>query len=203
MSEWDSYALDWDDDPGAQAYAQAAFSSLLPVLESADTELGRAEVLDFGCGTGLLTERLVERGASVLGVDTSPAMLDVLRAKIGAHNWTDVATSAELPDSAASYDLIVCSSVCSFVDDYPAMARQLADLLVPGGVFVQWDWERETSTDSTGDGNEDAHGLSRAEIADALNAAGLEKVSVDVGFEVAMGEQVMRPLMGHGRRSTN
>ena len=152
-------------------------------------------MLDFGCGTGLLTERLADSGASVLGVDTSQGMLDVLQAKIADHNWSDVHTSTELPSLPASFDLIVCSSVCSFLDDYPAMARTLAGLLTPGGLFVQWDWERDTSADI-----DDTHGLSRAEITEALRAAGLDQVSVDVGFEAAFEDQVMRPLMGHGCR---
>lgn len=201
MSEWDSYASDWDDDPAATAYAQAAFSSVIPVVEQANLALSNTRVLDFGCGTGLLTERLVDRGASVMAVDTSQGMLDVFQAKMVDRGWNDVRSSTELPTTLASFDLIVCSSVCSFLDDYPATVQAMAGLLVPGGFFVQWDWERDDDGDA--EDPEDAHGLSRAEITDALQSAGLEHVSVDVGFEAVVEDQVMRPLMGHGRRSTN
>lgn len=145
--------------------------------------------MDFGCGTGLLTERLVSIGASVVAVDTSRAMLDVVDAKIAGRGWTEVKTSTELPIAPASFQLIVCSSVCSFLDDYQATTRALFELLAPGAVFVQWDWER-------GDG--ESHGLTRVEITDALQAAGLEEISVDIGFEITFEEQMMRPLIGHG-----
>lgn len=136
-----------------------------------------------------------------MAVDTSQGMLDVFQAKMVDRGWNDVRSSTELPTTLASFDLIVCSSVCSFLDDYPATVQAMAGLLVPGGFFVQWDWERDDDGDA--EDPEDAHGLSRAEITDALQSAGLEHVSVDVGFEAVVEDQVMRPLMGHGRRSTN
>lgn len=192
VSEWDEYAGDWDGDPAARAYAAAAFASLQDALATADLKLAGMNVLDFGCGTGLLTEQLVDQGAAVLGVDVSTAMLDVLSAKIAGRAWTGVQVATELPSTPASYQLIVCSSVCSFLDDYPATVKTLVELLAPGGLFVQWDWERDNAA-------EDPHGLSRVEIADALRAAGLEQVVVDIGFEAEFEDQVMRPLMGSGR----
>ena len=117
----------------------------------------------------------------------------VLDDKIERHGWPHVSTGRSLPTDGGGYDLVVCSSVCSFLDDYPATAAELANLLNPGGLFVQWDWERK-------DDDGDSHGLTRPEISSALTTAGLEAVEVRVGFEVPMGEQTMRPLMGTGRR---
>ena len=190
-NEWDEYAQSWDRDPGPRAYADAAFGSLLEVVRTSGLSLGAAEVLDFGCGTGLLTEHLVTAGASVLAVDTSPGMLDALTVKIDRHGWTTVDTAAELPDHPARFDLIVCSSVCAFLDDYPATVAELVARLEPGGLFVQWDWER------TGD---DDHGLTRPEISDTLTAAGLAEVVVDTAFTIEVDGQAMAPLVGQGRR---
>lgn len=202
--EWRDYADGWDDEPGTRAYADAAFSSLLPVLDRAGIELPDARVIDFGCGTGLLTEHLVGAGATVMAVDSSDTMLTVLRDKIARSGWTTVTASTDLASVAGDADLVVCSSVCSFLDDYPAAAAQLAGLLRPGGLFVQWDWEREEAED---------HGLTRTEITVALAGAGLDCVEVATAFEVAVemddqaeegGPQsvVMRPLIGHGQRTT-
>lgn len=190
-NEWDDYAADWDHDEAAQTYASEAFASLLTVLAGRERGLEGARVIDFGCGTGLLTEQLVAAGAKVDAVDTSAAMRRVLQDKIEAHGWTNVRVSDELPQSATSFDLVVCSSVCSFLDDYPAVAAQLVALLREDGLFVQWDWERD-------DTDAESHGLARAEITDALNDAGLDEVEVDAAFAVAMHGQTMQPLMGHG-----
>jgi len=117
--EWDEYAEGWDQNEVARAYASGAFSSLTKETETYGLALAGADVIDFGCGTGLLTERLVSAGAAVHAVDTSQAMLDVLDRKISERGWTNVATSRELAKTTRVYDLIVCSSVCSFLDDYP------------------------------------------------------------------------------------
>lgn len=188
---WDALAEGWDRDEGARAYAEAAFGSLQAVLDDAGIRLEGAVVLDYGCGTGLLTERMVAAGAAVHAVDTSLAMLAVLDEKAVDRRWVDVTTSTELPPPSPTHDLIVCSSVCSFLEDYPGTVVDLVERLRPGGLFVQWDWERV-------DGDE--HGLTRSDIASALQGAGLEAIVVDVDFVAAVGDETMRPLIGHGRR---
>lgn len=192
-SEWDDFADGWDDDEAARAYAAAAFESLETMLEQQGATIDDTRICDFGCGTGLLTERLADRAAEVIAVDSSPKMLDVLRSKVDQQGWSNVRPAPVPPTADEGLDLIVCSSVCSFLDDYATTVRDLAELLRPGGRFVQWDWERDES-------DVDGHGLTGSEIQNALSAAGLDNVSVAVGFEVVLGEQMMRPLMGHGRR---
>jgi len=81
--------------------------------------------------------------------------------------------------------------VCAFVEDYAATVAQLVELLATGGLFVQWDWELDPEA-------EQAMGLSREAMATTLAAAGLEGISVDVGFEQPFEGQIMAPLMGVG-----
>ena len=189
---WDDHAGAWDDAPGTKEYADAAFGSLGAILDRFGIPLGGASVVDFGCGTGLLTEHLVDVGADVVAVDTSEAMLAVLADKVDRLGWHRVSITDRLADLDGTYDVIVCSSVCSFLDDYPGTAEQLVALLRPGGVFVQWDWEREA--DASGGG------LSRDEVAETLAGAGLVAVEVATAFDVEVEGEVMRPLVGHGRR---
>jgi RimJ/RimL family protein N-acetyltransferase len=191
-NEWDRYADGWDTDPATRAYASAAFASLGDVLRDRDIALDGARVIDFGCGTGLLTELLVAAGAAVEAVDTSPAMLDVVEAKIVANGWTGVTTGSRPVTGGAAADLVVCSSVCSFLDDYPAAVADLTGHLRAGGLFVQWDWERA---------GDEAGGLTRTEIRRALTGAGLVGVTVGPAFSIAVDDQIMAPLMGHGHRS--
>ena len=191
-NEWDTYAAGWDGDPAARAYAVAAFDSLTTLLDSEATRLGGADVLDFGCGTGLLTEHLVAAGATVVAVDTSSAMLAVLSEKIEREGWSTVRSSSDLPTAPDIFDLVVCSSVCAFLDDYPGTVRRLVSLLRPAGRFVQWDWERTA---------EDDHGLAREEVASALASAGLLDVEVDTAFSVEIDGHTMAPLVGSGRRA--
>jgi 2-polyprenyl-3-methyl-5-hydroxy-6-metoxy-1,4-benzoquinol methylase len=188
-NEWDQYAQGWDDDPATRAYAAAAFGSLTELLQTSSRSLQGASVLDFGCGTGLLTEHLVASGATVEAVDSSIAMLDALTIKIDQGGWTTVRTSTQLP-GPSRFDLVVCSSVCAFLDDYPATAADLVSRLGADGLFVQWDWERTDNDD---------HGLTRTQIHKALTCAGLTDVDVRTGFTIEVNGQAMAPLMGYGR----
>ncbi len=131
MTEWDRYAATWDRDDVARAYARAAFGSLGSVLAYRGLSLDGTRVCDFGCGTGLLTELVAGNCVRIDAVDTSLAMLGVLETKIEDHGWSHVRATTDLPTSHAAHDLVICSSVCGLVDDYPGTVQELAALLRP------------------------------------------------------------------------
>lgn len=191
--DWDALASDWDRDPGPRAYAAAALHSLRDALSGRPLRLAESRVLDFGCGTGLLTERLAGLCGAVDAVDASPAMLAVVREKIARQGWSRVRAMGTPSPAPGSYDLVVASSVCAFLDDYPATVRRLAGLLRPSGVFVQWDWEREPE-------EPDGHGLTQGEIFAALTAAGLVDIAVTKAFSIEIEGTSVRPLRGVGAR---
>ncbi|MEL6892980.1 MAG: class I SAM-dependent methyltransferase [Actinomycetota bacterium] len=189
---WAEYADEWDSDEGARAYARSAHDHLAGLLaEHGGPELDGAVICDFGCGTGLLTELLVDRAAHIDAVDTSPAMLRELWTKMADRGWEHVSASDELPATAGEHDLIVCSSVLSFVDDLDATVRDLARLLRPGGAIVHWDWERTDEHD---------HGLTRDGARDALVGAGLVDVRIDAAFRFQVEGEEVWPIVGVGWR---
>lgn len=199
--EWDEHAEGWDDDPAVRTYAAAAFERLEPLLEEYGLELSGLRALDFGCGTGLLTEAMAPQVQEVVALDLSPKMIEALDRKVEREGWTNVLTVVGTLDGSrtqrpaifeAPFDLIVCSSVCAFLPDYPAAATALCGLLVPGGVFVQFDWERDDSA-------QEPYGLTRAEIEASLGAAKLRDIKVETAFERPIGEMTMAPLLGAGR----
>jgi len=192
--EWDDHAPTWDQDDVVRAYGAAAFESLNSVIGDHGLRgLEGLRVCDFGCGTGLLTEKLAPRVASIDAVDISTGMLAVLDAKIAKHDWSHVRTSTTVAEDGGPYDLVVASSVCAFLPDYPGMVADMAKRMAPGAAFVQWDWELDPSA-------EDPYGLSREAIRAALSGAGLEVLKVDIAFAIPMGEMTMAPLMGLGRK---
>lgn len=202
--DWNEHAPSWDN-AATRAYADAAFSSLRRVTDTSDRPLAGARVLDFGCGTGLLTERMATLAGEIVAIDPAPQMIQVLRRKLEAKAFPHVACEActlddalerQPPHFSAPFDLITCSSVCAFLDDYPATVRRLAACLAPGGLFVQWDWARASATPS----DEPDFGLTTDEIRNALEAAELDVWSVSTAFRIDVDGQTMAPLMGVGRR---
>ena len=195
--EWGEHADDWDADPGPRRYAAEAAASLEGVLARRGRTVDGAVVLDFGCGTGLLVEHLVDRAERIDAVDPSPGMRAVLEAKVADRAWRTVRPLAALADPAGPYDVVVCSSVLGFVDDLDAVVRRLAAALAPGGALVHWDWERPDA-DADAEGEDDGHGLRRGDAERALTAAGLVDVEVADGFELDVDGEVLRPLRGVG-----
>jgi 2-polyprenyl-3-methyl-5-hydroxy-6-metoxy-1,4-benzoquinol methylase len=188
--EWDDAAAGWDDHEAVRAYGAAAYDALVAHLGREGRAVDGADVLDFGCGTGQLAVRMAAAGARVVGLDVSSKMIEVLQGK-EVEGVTAVAGDLDAVDG--SFDLITCSSVLAFVPDHPAMVRQLAARLRPGGWLVHWDWVLDPT-------EEEPYGLSLAGSEAALRAAGLVDVDVRTGFEVAFEGQTMAPLMGVGRR---
>jgi len=143
--DWDEFASTWDESELSQLYADRAYSSLTENLGRDREQWKYFRALDFGCGTGLLTERLAAKVGDLFAVDTSEKMIEALVRK-DIDNVT--ATCVDIDDQKqreafpwfSSFDLIVASSVCAFLPNYEATLGLLASSLKPGGVFVQWDW---------------------------------------------------------------
>ena len=199
--DWEEIAKTWDERQGTDTYAAAAYDSLERSCEDLDFSLSGSRACDFGCGTGLLSERLAEKCAEVVAIDSSKNMIAALEGKISSNSLDRIRplcttlgaeTVATNPLLSEPFDIVVCSSVCAFLDDYPGAVTLLGGLLRKGGLFVQWDWELTPDTEMPA-------GLTRGVIRDALLGAGLEVVSIDTGFAFINRTTTMSPLMAVGR----
>lgn len=91
--------------------------------------------IDAACGTGRHTEWLVEQGHDVLGVDSSPDMLEIARAKVPGARFAE-GDLHELPVDDASADLVLVTLALSHVRDLGPVFAELARVLRPGGHLV-------------------------------------------------------------------
>ena len=81
-NEWDNHADDWDSNEDVRDYAQRAFDSWEQKVAPLYPSLSECRVLDFGCGTGLLTEKLATHCSQIVAIDTSEKMIEALRSKL-------------------------------------------------------------------------------------------------------------------------
>ena len=100
--------------------------------------------LDLGCGTGALTETILERldPRSVTGVDPSAAFLDHARGRVLDARATFRAGSADatgLPDDAV--DAVVSGLVLNFVPDVGAALHEVRRVLAPEGTAGAYVWD--------------------------------------------------------------
>ncbi|MGZ8982479.1 MAG: class I SAM-dependent DNA methyltransferase [Methylotenera sp.] len=151
--DFDKEAAQWDTNPFrtklASQVAAAIIREIQPSLEM--------KVLDFGCGTGLLTLKLQPLVKSITGADSSHGMLGVLKDKIKTQGLTNVHT--EFVDFEkgehieGGYNLIVSSMVAHHVPDTLALFKEWHRLLLPGGQVSFADLDTEDGAfhgDNTG-----------------------------------------------------
>jgi len=109
------------------------------VLGRSGASLAGKAVTDIGCGGGLLAEELARLGASVTGVDPSAPSLATARAHAAATGLAidyRQGSGERLPLPDAWADVACCADVLEHVSDVPAVVREAARILKPGGLFL-------------------------------------------------------------------
>jgi 2-polyprenyl-6-hydroxyphenyl methylase/3-demethylubiquinone-9 3-methyltransferase len=127
----ESLAAGWSDRYAAGGFKRrAAFfaSDVLPRLRPS------GDWLDVGCGSGVFSRMLAEVGASVLGLDGSPAMVEAARsASAGVDARYEVRKVEEVGALEGVFHGAICLSVIEYLPDPEAALRAIAAKLKPGG----------------------------------------------------------------------
>ncbi|WP_372172258.1 trans-aconitate 2-methyltransferase [Xanthomonas axonopodis] len=101
--------------------------------------VGTGTALELGIGTGRIALPLAAGGAAVCGIDNSPGMLDMLRAKPGAERLTLVCADFVDVPVAGPFDLIYSVYSLGYLltqDDQLRCLRAVRERLATSGVFV-------------------------------------------------------------------
>ena len=100
-------------------------------LDLLDPQPGE-RILDIGCGEGTLTRKIVERGATVLGIDNSPEMIEAARA-----NGIDaILMDAEDLPFSSEFDAAFSNATLHWVLEKEQAARAIFRSLRPAGRFA-------------------------------------------------------------------
>ncbi|MGL4440815.1 MAG: bifunctional 2-polyprenyl-6-hydroxyphenol methylase/3-demethylubiquinol 3-O-methyltransferase UbiG [Bosea sp. (in: a-proteobacteria)] len=97
------------------------------------------DVLDLGCAGGFMAEAMVDRGATVTGIDPAAQAIAAAKAHAAAHGRTiryDVGVGEALPYADEVFDIVVCVDVLEHVADLGLVLSETARVLRPGGIFL-------------------------------------------------------------------
>ena len=127
-------------DGFAEAYARQNETGLFnahyaqPAMLDLAGEVAGRRILDAGCGAGPLAAALRDRGAEITGFDSSPAMVELARRRLGTDTDVLVADLAEpLPFATGEFDDVVVSLVLHYLEDWTGPLAELRRVLKTGG----------------------------------------------------------------------
>lgn len=96
-----------------------------------------SQVLDLGCGAGPVISELRRHGIQTIGLDYSEDMLANARARLRSLGLDDSGLEQgdcrTTPYPGASFDVVVCLGVISYIEDYDPVLDEIDRLLKPGG----------------------------------------------------------------------
>jgi len=183
--DFNKEASSWDDNPLRAKLANDVFRSisreiiLLPTMD----------IMDFGCGTGLMSLQFHPSVHSITGFDSSEGMLEVFRKKIAQGNLKKTETHHIDLDKGQSlsgqYHLIVSSMTLHHIKDVQSLLDQFYKLLLPGGYLCIADLDPDNGKFHDNNDGVFHQGFDRAVLRGLYNNVGFDSVRDVVATEVA------------------
>lgn len=139
LNTFDSMAPDWWNPQGPCKPLHLLNPVRLSYLLS-QTRLTGKEVLDVGCGGGLLSEAMSKAGAKVTGLELAPQVLDIAR-----HHACDAGLEIDYQNTLVEdyaqmhpgrFDVITCMEMLEHVPDPASIVQACHRLLKPGGLIL-------------------------------------------------------------------
>jgi len=167
-------ASNWDEVRAMHVAEERVETAIKETIGAADID----SVLDLGTGTGRMLELLAPLATRAVGIDQSPQMLALARARIERSGLRNTQLRQgdlyALPVERNAYDLVILHQVLHYLDDPSRAVREAARALGPGGRLIIVDFAphgEETLREAH------AHrrlGFAHEEITGMMREAGLE-----------------------------
>ncbi len=164
VKRFDDAAADWEEKPQRVTLARKVAEAIQRAIPLA----GAMQVLEYGCGTGLVSRALSPHVATILAVDTSPQMLEVLRQKARNEKIGNIETLAHdltrQPLPGKDFDLVMSSMTLHHIPDVEALLTQFFAALKPGGYLAVADLVTEDGSFHEDNSGVAHYGISPEEI---------------------------------------
>ncbi len=171
---FDDVAENWD------AMRESFFPDEVRDVALATAGVRAGEVAgDVGAGSGFITQALLRAGASVIAVDPSEAMLEVMKQKFGSQAAAYRQGSAEaLPIPDGALDHVFANMALHHVEHPEQAIHEMARTLKPGGKLVITDLDEHHFTFLAEEHHDRWMGFKRGDVQHWFEQAGLKQVSV-------------------------
>ena len=140
IKKFDEFAKDWWDPNGSMKPLHQMNPVRLQYIK-AHADITEKNVLDVGCGGGLLSEAMARESAVVTGIDLSEAAINIAKQhaekKRVLINYQCTAIETIAQSQQEQFDVITCMELLEHIPNPAALLKACADCLKPGGqLFV-------------------------------------------------------------------
>ena len=136
IAKFDAVAAHWWDREGEMKPLHDINPLRLDFIEQHIT-VANKQVLDVGCGGGILAEGMAQRGANVTGIDMSAAALKVARLHLSENqlniDYQQSTAEAYAAQHHNQFDVITCLELLEHVPKPETVIQACANLVKPGG----------------------------------------------------------------------
>ena len=110
------------------------------ILNNFDKSIRKKNILDIGCGGGLISELLAKKNANVTGIDENIYNIKQAKdhAKMGSIkiDYKNQSLDTFYKKNKKKYDLILCLEVLEHVNDVKKTLDKISELMKPGGTLI-------------------------------------------------------------------
>jgi ubiquinone/menaquinone biosynthesis C-methylase UbiE len=134
----------FDDHAAADAYDVFTPESNARLIETCVRVAGLKRgmrIADLGCGSGVFTNLLHQKGFKSIGLDISPKLIALGRAKYPEIEFLE-GDVEHLPFPSSNLDGVLLSGIVHHLPDPSCCANEVFRVLKPGGVFIAFDPNR-------------------------------------------------------------
>ena len=195
---FDERAATWDDDPKKVERARVAAESVRSLVELRSD----MRVLEYGAGTGLLSQQLVDEIGPLTLADPSEGMRAVLAQKVDGGMFpggqvSDLDLSQRVPEDR--FDLVISLMALHHIPDLPPVLAGFAEILDAGGTFCAIDLEQEDGSFHK-PGFDGHNGFDRDELAQLLSDAGFGPTTFEHCFDLDKNDRTYGLFAAVARR---
>ena len=110
------------------------------ILNNFDKSIKKKDVLDIGCGGGLISELLAKKNANVTGIDENIYNIKQAREHVKMSSikidYKNQSLDTFYKKNKKKYDLILCLEVLEHVNDVKKTLDKISELMKPGGTLI-------------------------------------------------------------------